>query len=99
LDDGRLLRDERWLLQIGMHGGGEKFFDCGDHRDGQGYQDVTDSSDPEAQAARTRFASILASIPEPKPHGLAPNKPKLKDQKANGEKKGEGKKKKQKDKV
>ncbi|MCA9064166.1 MAG: sulfatase-like hydrolase/transferase [Planctomycetaceae bacterium] len=68
LDDGRILRDERWLLQIGKGGKNEQFFDCGESRDGSGYRDVTDSTDPEVQQARARFASILAGIPVPKPH-------------------------------
>lgn len=84
LDDGRLLRDDRWLLQIAMAGRGETFFDCGTSRDGTGYKDVTDSKDPEVQAARARFAAILATIPEPKPNGVAKNTPKFK-----GEKKAE----------
>jgi arylsulfatase A len=73
LDDGRVLRDERWLLEIDRGGKGEKFFDCGERRDGRGYRDVTGSSDPAVKAARARFAEILASMPEPKPRdGLAP---------------------------
>jgi arylsulfatase A len=68
LDDGRVLRDERWLLEIARGGQGEKFFDCGESRNGEGYKNVTDSSDPEVQAARTRFDAILASLPEPLPH-------------------------------
>lgn len=67
LDDGRVLRDSRWLLEIARHGKGEKFFDCGDSRDGTGYKDVTDSTDPAVVAARARFAEILAAMPEPKP--------------------------------
>lgn len=68
LDDGRVLRDKRWLLELGKGGKGEKFFDCGESRDGSHYKDVTNSSDPEVKAARERFASILATMPEPKPH-------------------------------
>ena len=72
LDDGRVLRDSRWLLEIAKAGKGEKFFDCGESRDGTGYKDVTTSADPEVKAARERFAAILASMPEPKPHeGMA----------------------------
>ena len=67
LDDGRVLRDSRWLLEIAKAGKGERFFDCGDRRDGTGYKDVTNSADPEVKAARARFAKILASMPEPKP--------------------------------
>ena len=37
LDDGRVLRDSRWLLEIAAGGTRrEKFFDCGDRRDGVG---------------------------------------------------------------
>ena len=69
-DDGRVLRDPRWLLEIAAGGGKERFFDCGDSRDGTGYQDVTDSTDPEVIAARQRFAAILATMPEPKRHDV-----------------------------
>ncbi len=68
LDDGRVLRDSRWLLEIAAAGKGEKFFDCGESRDGTGYKDVTDSTDSEVKAAREKFTRILATIPEPKPH-------------------------------
>lgn len=68
LDDGRILRDQRWLLEMAKAGQGEKFFDCGESRDGTDYRDVTHSTDPEVTAARTRFNTILASLPQPKPH-------------------------------
>jgi hypothetical protein len=43
---------------------------------------VTHSQDPEVLAARKRFAAILASLPEPKPHsGLDPAAPKTKAEK------------------
>lgn len=74
LDDGRVLRDERWLLEIGKGGKAPRLFDCGESRDGRGYKDVTKSSDPEAKAARARFDAILAAMPEPKPRdGLKPS--------------------------
>ncbi|MBM3887824.1 MAG: hypothetical protein FJ388_01725 [Verrucomicrobia bacterium] len=73
LDDGRVLRDSHWLLEIAKGGKGEKFLDCGESRDGAGYRDVTASADPEVKAARARFAAILATMPEPKPRdGLTP---------------------------
>jgi arylsulfatase A len=68
LDDGRVLRDSRWLLEIDKGGRKEQFFDCGESRDGTGYKNVTDSEDPEARDARLRFGRILASLPEPKPN-------------------------------
>jgi hypothetical protein len=71
LDDGRILRDSRWLLEIDKAGKGERFFDCGESRDGSGYKDVTTSTDPEVVAARKHFTEILATIPEPKPNSDA----------------------------
>lgn len=67
LDDGRVLRGDRWLLEIPRRGQPERFFDCGDSRDGSGYKDVTHEGDPEVSAARQRFARILADMPEPRP--------------------------------
>lgn len=66
LDDGQILRDERWLLLLPGRGGPEAFFDCGLARDGKGYKRMTEL-DSEAKAARERFAEILTRIPEPKP--------------------------------
>lgn len=86
LDDGRVLRDSRWLLEVAPGGRRERFYDCGESRDGTGYKDVTASADPEVKAARQRFGKILASIPEPKPReGVepAPAKPKRKRARAN----------------
>ncbi len=56
-DDGRVLRDPRWLLEIDRAGKGERFFDCGECRDGSVYKDVTSSTDPTVQQAR------LGSLP------------------------------------
>ena len=75
LDDGRVLRDSRWLLEIPKGGGDERFLDCGESRDGTGYKDVTASTDPEVKAARARFARILASMPVPKPRPGAEKRP------------------------
>ncbi|MFO0867755.1 MAG: sulfatase-like hydrolase/transferase [Pirellulales bacterium] len=75
LDDGRVLRDARWLLEIDKGGKTERFFDCGDSRDGTGYRDVTRSTDPEVAAARERFGAILAKLPVPRPRdGVPPKK-------------------------
>lgn len=74
LDDGRILRDNRWLLEIEKAGRGQRFFDCGDLRDGVGYREVTDSTAPEVAQARSRFEEILNSIPEPKPRSDPPKK-------------------------
>jgi arylsulfatase A len=82
LDDGRVLRDSRWLLEIDKAGKGERFFDCGDSRDGSGYKDVTTSTDPEIIAARQHFAEILAAMPELKPNDNANTRPAAKASKA-----------------
>ena len=70
LDDGQILRDSRWLLEIAKGGRGERFYDCGQSRDGTGYRDVTGSSSDEVLAARDRFAQILKQIPKPEPHPI-----------------------------
>ena len=58
--DKRMLRDKRWLLD-----GNGRFYDCGSDRSGEGYKDVTDSTDPEVIGARKRFDEILADLPAP----------------------------------
>ncbi len=68
LDDGRMLRDSRWLLEIPKGGKAERFYDCGESRDGTGYKEVSGSDIAEVKAARARFAQILSQIPEPKPN-------------------------------
>jgi hypothetical protein len=66
-NDGRVLRSDRWLLEIPQGDLPEHLFDCGESRDGSGYKDVTGAKAPEVAAARQRFARILADMPEPKP--------------------------------
>ncbi len=65
LGDRQILRTKRWLLEDNGPGHPGRFFDCGDSRDGTGYKDVTDSTNPEVLAARRRFAEILADKPLP----------------------------------
>lgn len=67
LGRGRILRDRRWLLEL-RGDGTERFYDCGDRRDGTGYRDVTRSDDPEVKAARARFAALLERLPGPENH-------------------------------
>lgn len=79
LDDGRILRDAHWLLEIPKGGGQERFFYCGENRDGSSYQDVTKSTTPEVVDARKRFDDILSSIPKPTPNpGMQPHSEKKK---------------------
>lgn len=73
LGTARMLRDKRWLLE-GVDEAYDsprgRFYDCGANRDPKGYggyEDVTDSTDPEVLAARKRFDEILAELPAPDP--------------------------------
>lgn len=63
--DYRVLRTKRWLLENNTPSQPGRVFDCGDARDGQGYRDVTDATDPESVAAREMFAKLLAELPAP----------------------------------
>ena len=58
-----MLRDKRWLLD-----GDDRFFDCGEKRDEEGYVDVTDSDDPKVITAKARFKQILEKLPGPNEH-------------------------------
>ena len=60
----------------------ERFFDCGEHRDSTGYEDVSGADTAEAQAARERFSKILSAMPEPKPRAGVSTKEKLKKPRA-----------------
>jgi arylsulfatase A len=64
LGPGRILRDNRWLLQVDKKNR-ETLFDCDDHRDGQNYADVTKSSAEEVKNARQRLEKILQGLPGP----------------------------------
>jgi arylsulfatase A-like enzyme len=75
LKDGRMVRDERWLLELPGGGEPERLFDCGESRDPAGYREVTGSEDPEARAARARFARLLERLPGPEGFpGLIPER-------------------------
>ncbi|MBN2314323.1 MAG: sulfatase-like hydrolase/transferase [Sedimentisphaerales bacterium] len=65
LGDRQILRTKRWLLEDNGPGHPGRFYDCGDSRDGSGYKDVTNSTDPEVLAAKKRFEEILADKPLP----------------------------------
>jgi arylsulfatase A-like enzyme len=63
--DRRLLRTERYLLEDNspMHYG--RLYDCGDSRDGSGYQEVTHSEDPEVLTIKEEFNRLLDKLPAP----------------------------------
>ncbi|MFZ5832463.1 MAG: sulfatase-like hydrolase/transferase [Planctomycetota bacterium] len=63
--DRRIVRDQRWLLEDNspLHYG--RLYDCGASRNGEGYREVTESTDPEVLAVRKRFDAIIATKPAP----------------------------------
>jgi arylsulfatase A len=72
--DRRILRTERWLLEDNSPRHWGQMFDCGERRDGTGYQDVTNSTAAEALEARRYFERLLQDLPAPRiDHDGAPN--------------------------
>ena len=65
LADGRVLRTKRYLLERNTPHKYGQLYDCGTSRDGSGYQNVTDSTDPEVVAVKKQFDEILATKPAP----------------------------------
>jgi arylsulfatase A len=63
--DFRILRTERWLLEENSPRQAGRLYDCGQHRNGVGYVDVTDSQAPEALQARMMFDRLLQDLPAP----------------------------------
>ena len=63
--DYRLIRDQRWLLEQNHPQEFGRLYDCGDHRDGRGYVDVTALSTQEVLAAKEKFRRILQQVPAP----------------------------------
>ncbi len=61
----RILRDKHWLLEQNSADDFGQFFYCGEHRDGRGYKDVTDSTEPEVVAARKHFEMCLMGFSVP----------------------------------
>lgn len=72
--DRRILRTERWLLEDNSPRHYGRLIDCGQSRDGTGYQDVTNSKDPAVLASRAYFDRLLEKLPAPHlDHDGAPN--------------------------
>jgi arylsulfatase A-like enzyme len=65
LGDRRILRTKRWLLEDNSPHHDGRLYDCGASRDGSGYQEVTDSTDPDVLAIKKEFEAILATKPAP----------------------------------
>ncbi len=63
--DGRVLRTRRFLLERNTPNKFGRLYDCGTSRNGTGYKDVTDSSEPEVLTVRKQFEEILATKAAP----------------------------------
>ncbi len=79
ISNWRILRTKRWLLEGNSPDLFGRLYDCGDSRNGEGYQDMTDSTDPEVLAIKKQFDEILVekSVPvlqEEGPDGSAKKK-------------------------
>ena len=61
----RVVRTKRWLLENSSMNEFGQLYDCGDSRDGTGYENVTDSQGAEVLAAKKLMAEILADKPVP----------------------------------
>lgn len=66
LGDRRVLRTKRYLVENNSPHDFGTLFDCGDSRDGQGYEDVTRSNDPAVLKIKEQFSAILQAKPVPK---------------------------------
>jgi arylsulfatase A len=94
LGPGRLVRDERWLLELPGEGRPARMFDCGESRAATGYKDVSDSTAPEVSAARERLMTVLKDLPGPENHPGLKQPPTDAEGKAKAKKgKGKGKRK------
>jgi arylsulfatase A len=65
LGGGRVVRTKRWLLERNTMDDFGRLYDCGDRRNGDGYKEVTDSTDPEVLAAKKLMREILSDKPVP----------------------------------
>ena len=70
LNDGQILRDGRWLLEIPGRGEPERLFDCEESRNGNGYRLVATDQSASSKLARERFAMVLDSMPVPRPRSI-----------------------------
>ncbi len=63
---GEIYRDKQYLYYTHKNTGlRPQFFDCGDHRDGEGYTDITRSKDPAHLAVREKIETVLEAMPGP----------------------------------
>ena len=65
LGGGRVVRTKRWLLENNTMQSFGQLYDCGESRNGDGYKDVTDSTDTDVLAAKELMGKILSDKPVP----------------------------------
>lgn len=80
LGGGRVVRTKRWLLESNTMQSFGQLYDCGESRNGEGYKDVTESTDPEVEAAKELMRKILSDKPVP---DVTDAKPKRRQRKRN----------------
>jgi len=61
----RVIRTPRWLLEDNTPWNFGRLYDCGTDRDGKGYREVTDHTDPEVVAARRWLRQLMTDLPVP----------------------------------
>ena len=68
LGDRRVLRTKRYLIENNAPYHFGTLYDCGKHRNGTGYQDVTHSTNPDVLKAKAKLLAILEtqSVPPTK---------------------------------
>ncbi len=71
LANGRVLRTKRYLLERNTPTKYGQLYDCGASRNGTGYRDVTDSTDPKVLTIKKQFDDILATKLAPEIRGTA----------------------------
>jgi membrane-anchored protein YejM (alkaline phosphatase superfamily) len=68
LGESRILRTDRFVLEVPGQGQMGRMLDAGESRTGQGYKDVTGSSDPDVVGALQQFTLLLEELPGPENH-------------------------------
>ena len=65
LGDRRILRDQRWLLENNSPHQFGQLYDCGNFMHRPDCTNVSDLTNPEAAATKSRFEALLANLPAP----------------------------------
>ncbi|HEX5104321.1 MAG TPA: sulfatase-like hydrolase/transferase [Pirellulaceae bacterium] len=68
LGRSRILRNERYVLEVPGQGQPGRLFDASESRTGQGYKDVTGSDDADHAQTLQQFTLLLKELPGPEGH-------------------------------